>query len=274
MTNQPIIEITNVSVQYGNIRALDDLGLVVQSGEIFGLLGPNGAGKTTTLACIEGLRRPDSGSVHVAGLDVVHHSVAVKRFLGVQLQRSALFDELNALELVAFYAALYDVYPTKAQCLALLERFGLAQKAHVRPGHLSGGQQQRLTLALALVNDPQVVLLDEPTTGLDPQARRGVWALIKRLRGEGRTILLTTHYMEEAQELCDRVGIVEAGKLIALDTPQALIERYALRRVPSEAMRRQPNLEDVFLSLTGRGLADDDLQRSLHQDTPWLANVS
>jgi ABC-2 type transport system ATP-binding protein len=212
--------------------------------------------------------------VKVAGHDVVRDPVAVKQLLGVQLQRSALFLELNISELVELYAALYNVFLSKAQIHDLLERFGLAQKAKTRTGQLSGGQQQRLTLALAVVNDPQIVLLDEPTTGLDPQARRGVWSLIRQMRSEGRTVLLTTHYMEEAQELCDRVGIVEAGKLVALDTPHALIQRYATALRPGAANHRQPDLEDVFLSLTGRGLVTSAANQVQDDDAEWLVRTA
>src|SRR3954469_23659815 len=254
MQAEPIIEVQDLVIAYKELRAVDGLSLSVLRGEIFGLLGPNGAGKTSTLATIEGLRRPDAGSVRIAGYDISRDAAAVKQLLGVQLQTSAMFNELRLTELLELYAALYEVFPTKAQLIELLERFGLAQKANARAEQLSGGQQQRLALALAVINDPQIVLLDEPTTGLDPQARRGVWAIIRRMPAAGRTVLLTTHSMEEAQELCDRIGIVDSGKLIALGTPQELIRRHAPALTPEEAARRSPNLEDVFLALVGRGL--------------------
>jgi len=274
MQREPIIEVQHLVVAYPGLRAVDGLSLTVLRGEIFGLLGPNGAGKTSTLATIEGLRRPDAGSVRIAGHDISHGAVAaVKQLLGVQLQTSAMFSELRLLELLELYAALYEVFPTKAQLLRLLERFGLAQKARARAEQLSGGQQQRLALALAVINNPQIVLLDEPTTGLDPQARRGVWALIRRMQAEGRTVLLTTHSMEEAQELCDRVGIVDSGKLIALDTPQELIRRYAPPLAPEEAARRMPNLEDVFLALVGHGLGGRN-ETPQDEEAAWLASVT
>jgi ABC-2 type transport system ATP-binding protein len=254
MPEKAILTIDQLHVHYEQLHAVDGLSLQINTGEIFGLLGPNGAGKTSTLACIEGLRKPTSGRVLVAGHDVTQEPLVVKKLLGVQLQKSALFEELTATELIELYAALYDTYPKRSEVIALLERFGLAQKAHARPGQLSGGQYQRLTLALALVHKPAILILDEPTTGLDPQARRGVWALIRSLQAEGCTILLTTHAMEEAQELCDRIGIMDEGKLVALGTPQALIGQYAPPLSPAEAARRQPNLEDVFLALTGREL--------------------
>jgi ABC-2 type transport system ATP-binding protein len=271
MTNQPMIDIADLSVRYVNLDAVAGLSLSVGRGEIFGLLGPNGAGKTTTLACIEGLRRPTAGSVRVAGYDVQRDAVVVKRLLGVQLQTTALFTQLRATELIKLYAALYNVFMSKRERIALLDRFGLAPKANARPDQLSGGQLQRLTLALAVVNDPQVVLLDEPTTGLDPQARRGVWALIRRMQTEGRTVLLTTHSMEEAQQLCDRVGIVDAGRLVALGSPHDLIARHAPPLLPDEAARRQPNLEDVFLALTGRGLVE---RAAVGEDGTWLDQVA
>ncbi len=253
--HETIISLEALTVRYGAHTAVDSLSLSVRRGEVFAILGPNGAGKSSALACIEGLRQPSAGRVLVAGRDVAHEPAAVKALLGVQLQTSALFVELRALELLRLFAALYDRYPTRAEARAALARFGLADKAESRPGQLSGGQQQRLALALALVNDPLVVLLDEPTAGLDPQARRGLWGLIGRLREEGRTVVLTTHSMEEAQELADRVAIIADGRLLALGAPAELIARHAPPLPPAEAARRGPNLEDVFLALTGRGLA-------------------
>jgi ABC-2 type transport system ATP-binding protein len=254
MSEAMMIEVDNLYVRYRDLQAVAGVSLGVRRGEVFGMLGPNGAGKSSTLACIEGLRQPSGGQVRVAGIDVTKRPAAVKALLGVQLQKSALFSELSAIELVELYAALYNRFPSRAETMALLEQFGLTQKAKARPGQLSGGQQQRLALALAMVNDPQVVLLDEPTSALDPQARRGVWSLIRRMRDEGRTLLLTTHSMEEAEELCDRVVIIDGGKVVAMGEPQELIVRHAPPLSAADAARRQPNLEDVFLALTGRGL--------------------
>jgi ABC-2 type transport system ATP-binding protein len=274
MALQPIIEIDDLHVNFKNVHAVAGLSLTVLRGEVFGLLGPNGAGKTTTLACIEGLRRPSSGAVRLAGMDVRERPAAVKQIMGVQLQTAAMFAELSVAELVELYAALYNVALDRAAIVSTLERFGLASKARARAEQLSGGQQQRLSIALALVNDPQIVLLDEPTTGLDPQARRGVWALIRRMRAEGRTVLLTTHYMEEAQELCDRVGIVDAGRLVVLGAPAELIARHAPPLPPEEAARRQPNLEDVFIALAGRGLGAEHSDAPQDEEAAWLASMA
>ncbi|MBK9940786.1 MAG: ABC transporter ATP-binding protein [Kouleothrix sp.] len=273
MPNEPIIEIADLELCYRDLRAVAGLSLTIYAREVFGLLGPNGAGKTSTLACIEGLRQPAAGSVRVAGHAMPHDADVAKRLLGVQLQTAAMFPELTLTELVELYAALYSCFPTRAEIAQLLERFGLAQKHRARAGQLSGGQQQRLALALATVNDPQIVLLDEPTTGLDPQARRGVWAIIRRMQDEGRTVVLTTHSMEEAQSLCDRIGIIDAGKLVALGTPSQLIARHAPPLAPGEAARRQPNLEDVFIALTGRSLGGE--HDALHdEEAAWLASLA
>lgn len=269
---EPMIVVEDVQVRYGALEAVRDLSLTVAGGEVFGMLGPNGAGKSSTLACIEGLTRPSAGRVRVAGFDVTRDPAAVKALLGVQLQHAALFAELTLRELVTLYAALYDRFPARDEVVNLLERLGLSQKVDTRPRRLSGGQQQRLALALALVNDPQVVLLDEPTSALDPQARRAVWGAIRRMRAEGRTVLLTTHHMDEAEELCDRVAIVDEGRLVALGTPAELIARHAPPLSPSEAARRRPNLEDVFLAITGRALAAPDA--NLDEDAAWLAGAA
>ena len=269
---QPQIVIRDLEVRYGPLHAVRGLSLTVGRGEVFGMLGPNGAGKSSTLACITGLVSPSIGQVTVAGHDVGAAPATVKALLGVQLQRSTLFAELTSLELVGLYAALYDRYPSRGEALALLRRFGLGEKAGVRPRKLSGGQQQRLALALALVNDPQVVLLDEPTSALDPQARRAVWREVRRLRDEGRTVLLTTHHMDEAEELCDRVAIIDEGRLLALGTPAELVARHAPPLSPREAGRRSPNLEDVFLALTGRTLSVTETIAD--EDAAWLAGAA
>src|SRR5262245_16276523 len=215
---QPVIAIDDVSAVYGRgarqVQALRDVTLTVQPGEIFGLLGPNGAGKTTLLACVEGLHRPVQGSIQVAGLDVGQQPTVVKRKLGLQLQRAALLHDLTVSELLEVYAALYEVYLTPKQVADLLARFDLSAQRHMLARRLSGGQQQRLCLAIAIAHDPEIVLLDEPTTGLDPHARRAVWDLIRQLHRDGRTLVLTTHAMEEAEALCDRVAIIDHGQIV------------------------------------------------------------
>ncbi len=308
--SNPILQLTNLRAVYQRGRervvALDGAGLTIERGEIFGLLGPNGAGKTTLLSVVEGLMRPESGAVVLDGIDVLANPRAAKQRLGIQLQRSALLDDLTAIELVRLYAALYDVRLDRAAAEALLARFDLAAEARAYARRLSGGQQQRLALAVAVANNPRVVVLDEPTSALDPRARRGVWDMIRALHTDGRTILLTTHSMEEAEAICHRVAIIDRGRIVACDTPGALIERlgaatvlkatldmpldrvaplpgvraarytgahlevetlepqttlaalHALaadngRRV-GEVTLRSPNLEDVFLQLTGRSL--------------------
>ncbi len=221
------IVIDHVVAVYGRgksqVQALHQVNLTVRAGEVFGVLGPNGAGKTTLLACIEGLHQPASGHIRVAGRDISQYPRAVKRGLGVQLQRTALLNDLTVSELVDVYAALYKVYLTRSQIDDLLERFDLRSQRHVLARRLSGGQQQRLALAIAVAHEPNIVLLDEPTASLDPHARRALWQLIRQLQQEGRTILLTTHAMEEAEALCDRVAIIDQGHVVACDTVTALI---------------------------------------------------
>jgi ABC-2 type transport system ATP-binding protein len=219
----PIITISNLVKTYGAFTAVDHIDLTVERGEIFGILGPNGAGKTTTLEMIEGLRTPDSGLITVAGVDAVKHSDQVRPLIGVQLQTTALFEYLNASELIELFGGLYSVPTPPDRISTLLGMVGLNEKATSQVNTLSGGQRQRLSIALALVNDPQIVFLDEPTTGLDPGARRDLWQMIRDIRAAGTTVVLTTHYMEEAEVLCDRVAVMDRGTVIACDTPGALI---------------------------------------------------
>lgn len=209
--------------QYGSVTAVDEVDLTVLTGEIFGILGPNGAGKTTTLEMIEGLRAPDGGTITVAGLDGVAQSDQVRRLIGVQLQTTALFDYLSAAELIELFGGLYDADVPSDWIDRLLAMVGLQEKRDARVNELSGGQRQRLSITLALVNRPRIVFLDEPTTGLDPAARRDLWQTIRDIRAEGTTVVLTTHYMEEAEILCDRVAVMDQGRVIACDTPAALI---------------------------------------------------
>ena len=244
----PVIDIQGLHVSYGPVKAVRNVTLAVKHGEIFGLLGPNGAGKTTTLSAIEGIVKPESGTVRVLGYDVQRQPNEVKRRLGISLQSTAFFDNLKVWELIRLYAGFYEVYLTKPEIIALLTRFELAEKADAQAEQLSGGQRQRVALVLAVANNPEIVILDEPTTGLDPQARRAVWDMIRELRAEGRTVLLTTHYMEEAQELCGRIGIIDQGELIALDTPGTLINSLKADSVITATIYLP---EDAVLSLPG-----------------------
>jgi ABC-2 type transport system ATP-binding protein len=219
----PIIDIHGLVKRYDSFTAVDGIDLSVEYGEIYGILGPNGAGKTTTLEMIEGLRMPDSGSITVDGIDAVRESDRVRPIIGVQLQTTALFEYLSAAELVTLFAGLYESDASPAKVQRLLDMVDLREKAGSQVNTLSGGQRQRLSIALALVNDPRVVFLDEPTTGLDPGARRDLWQMIRGIRADGTTVVLTTHYMEEAEVLCDRVAVMDRGRVIACDTPGALI---------------------------------------------------
>jgi ABC-2 type transport system ATP-binding protein len=221
--SEPIIAARNVVKRYGATTAVDGLDLTVWPGEIFGILGPNGAGKTTTLEMLEGLRAPDSGELRVVGIDPVAHPEQVHRLIGVQLQTTALFDYLNCAEIIALFASLYGADASSAWVESLLALVDLQEKRRARVDALSGGQKQRLAVALALVNSPRITFLDEPTTGLDPVARRNLWQTIRDIRAAGTTVLLTTHYMEEAEQLCDRIAIMDRGRVIACDTPHALI---------------------------------------------------
>ncbi|MEU9992236.1 ABC transporter ATP-binding protein [Streptomyces sp. NPDC048045] len=219
-----VIEVTDLRKSYGGRAVVDGVSFAVEEGEIFGILGPNGAGKTTTVECVEGLRIPDAGRVRVAGHDPVADHDEVARILGAQLQQSELQPRLTVREALELYAAFY---PDPADWRPLAERLGLTAKLGTRFGKLSGGQQQRLSIALALVGSPRVVVLDELTTGLDPRARRDTWQLIEDVRASGVTVLLVTHFMEEAQRLCDRIAVVDRGRVAALDTPAGLVRRSA-----------------------------------------------
>jgi len=251
---QPIIVVRDLRKSYGALRAVDGISFEVAEGEVFGILGPNGAGKTTTLEMIEGMRPIDAGTATVDGIDAGRDPRGVKARIGIQLQASAFFDELNLTELLVLFGHLYHVKADAAQLLADVE---LAEKAKSQVRALSGGQKQRFSIAAALVNDPRVVFLDEPTTGLDPQARRHLWGLISGLRERGHTVVMTTHYMEEAELLCDRVAIMDAGKIVAIDTPQQLVDDLLGRGFSKERVERAANLEDVFIDLTGHDLRED-----------------
>ncbi|HMN60052.1 MAG TPA: ABC transporter ATP-binding protein [Anaerolinea sp.] len=219
-TSETVIAVENLSKHYGSVAAVENLSFSVQRGEIFGVVGPNGAGKTTTVECLTGLRRADQGQIRVLGFDPRSAERELRRRVGVQLQQAALPDDILVWEAIDLFASFY---PAPVDWRALLETWGLTEKARARFNTLSGGQKQRLFIALALVNDPELVILDELTTGLDPQARRATWELVERLRDDGKTVLLVTHFMDEAERLCDRVAVIDRGRLVALDTPRALI---------------------------------------------------
>ncbi|MGW1147370.1 ABC transporter ATP-binding protein [Streptomyces sp. NPDC002454] len=220
----PVVEVRDLRKSYGGRAAVDGVSFTVEEGEVFGILGPNGAGKTTTVECVEGLRTPDSGLVRVAGLDPVADHAEVTRVLGAQLQESELQAKLTVREALELYAA---CYPRPLDWRVLAERLGLTAKLTTRFGGLSGGQKQRLFIALALIGNPRVVVLDELTTGLDPRSRRDAWELIEDVRANGVTVLLVTHFMEEAHRLCDRIALIDGGRVTALDTPGGLIGRAA-----------------------------------------------
>src|SRR5215813_13157654 len=218
----PAIEVRNLHKRYGDHVAVQDVSFTVERGEIFGIIGPNGAGKTTTVECMEGLRKPDDGTVSVLGLDPRRDSVELRQRVGAQLQESALPEKMGVWEALDLYSSFYR---TLANWQKLMDELGLAEKRNTRYGKLSGGQKQRLSIALALVGSPEVAILDELTTGLDPHARRKIWDLIEQVRTSGVTIVLVTHFMEEAERLCDRVAVVDGGRVVALDTPAGLVTR-------------------------------------------------
>jgi ABC-2 type transport system ATP-binding protein len=246
-----IIEARGLTKRYKQHVAVNHIDLEVQEGEIFGILGPNGAGKTTTLEMIEGLRVPDAGSITVDGLDAITQSEQVRKIIGVQLQTTALFPFLNASELIGLFANLYAVPNPQGRAPELLRLVNLEEKATARVDELSGGQQQRLSIALALVNAPRVTFLDEPTTGLDPLARRNLWQTILGVRDAGTTVVLTTHYMEEAEVLCDRIAIMDGGRVIACDTPAGLIRSLALEATVSATMASGTIDEETLDSMPG-----------------------
>lgn len=304
---RPVIQVSGVRKTYGTTVAVDEVSFEVKEGEIFGLIGPNGAGKTTTMECIEGLRSPDRGTISVLGLDPIRDVYKLQDRIGVQLQQAQLQKRIKVWEAVNLWASLYGKKASDGE--RLLEQLGLTEKRNTWFMNLSGGQKQRLFIALALINDPEVVFLDELTTGLDPQSRRAIWELVQKIRARGKTVFLTTHLMEEAERLCDRVAIIERGRVIDMDTPERLVARHCPERtvilatedaaagerlgaIPQVAKvtreeRRftiqgsgddfvteviqclsenrirvtdfrtiQPNLEDVFLKITGHSIRD------------------
>ncbi len=248
-----MVEVNNLRKSYGTIEAVKGIKFDVKKGEIFGILGPNGAGKTTTLEMIEGLRPIDEGEVLLDGLDVNKDLQKAKYRIGVQLQDSAFHDRLNLVELIEMFAAAYN---QTADASKLLKQVRLENKAKSTVATLSGGQRQRFSIATALVNNPKVLFLDEPTTGLDPQARRNLWELIKTINKRGVTVIMTTHYMDEAEKLCDRVAIMDEGEIVALESPKVLIKELLSKGFKKEQQVEQASLEDVFIDLTGKELRD------------------
>lgn len=254
ISQKKIIEVKNLVKKYDDLTAVNDISFDVYEGEIFGLLGPNGAGKTTTLEIIETLREQTSGEVLVEGLSVTTQKNEVKKIIGVQLQQSGFYPNLNLTELIKLFAGLYNI---ETDPMEVLELIGLKEKSKAIYKTLSGGQKQRFAVATTIINKPKIVFLDEPTTGLDPQARRNLWELIQNIRDTGSTVVLTTHYMDEAEKLCDRVGIVDAGRIIELDTPGNLIDNLLAKGFTREEKLKHASLEDVFIHLTGKDLRDE-----------------
>ena len=303
-----VVKVDNLTKRYGDLVAVNGISFSIGKGEIFGLLGPNGAGKTTTVEMMEGLRKPDDGSIEICGIDALKKPGNIKELIGAQLQSTTIYDQIRVKEVIDLFG---NYYKKSIPSSKLLEEVSLTDKKNAFYRTLSGGQKQRVAMALAIVNDPEVLFLDEPTTGLDPQARRNVWSIVINLRKRGKTIILTTHYMEEAEQLCQRVGIIDHGEIIALDTPSNLIANTGLKstiefsvsqedsekilqglkgigkvtqqsdnkfilntKESSKALKeltrfsdknninmdnisvRKATLEDVFLSLTGRGLRE------------------
>jgi ABC-2 type transport system ATP-binding protein len=249
-----IISVRGLLKLYGDFTAVNGISFDVYEGEIFGLLGPNGAGKTTTLEILETLREKSSGEVIIDGLNVEKDRNAIKRIIGVQLQAAGYYPSLKLLELLDLFGGLYNVNIDKMQMLAMV---GLEDKAKAKYKDLSGGQKQRFSLCTTLINEPKIVFLDEPTTGLDPQSRRNLWDLIRKIRERGTTVVITTHYMDEAEELCDRVAVMEAGQFVALNTPDSLIDELIAGGFERKKEVKKANLEDVFLHLTGKEWRDE-----------------
>jgi len=249
-----IISVNNLVKNYGQFQAVKGISFDVFEGEIFGLLGPNGAGKSTTLEIIETLREKTSGSVIVDGFDLDKQPQEIKKIIGVQLQTSGYYPGLNLLQLIELFCGLYN---RNVDPMELLEMVNLKDKAKARVKELSGGQKQRFSVATTLINEPRIIFLDEPTTGLDPQARRSLWELVRNIRARGTTVIITTHYMDEAEYLCDRVAIIDAGKIIGLDTPDKMIDDLVASGFERPKEMKMANLEDVFIHLTGHSLRED-----------------
>ena len=254
INSQPIISVRNLVKKYDDLIAVNDVSFDVHVGEIFGLLGPNGAGKTTTLEIMETLRDPDSGDVIIDGHSIKNNKNSIKQIIGVQLQQSGFYPNLSLMNLVHLFAGLYNM---KVNVKEILNSVGLGDKIHAKFNKLSGGQKQRFAVATTLINKPKIIFLDEPTTGLDPHARRNLWEMIFDMKKNGTTVMLTTHYLDEAEQLCDRVGIIDLGKVIALDTPSVLIDNLIRSGFKRSEQVKDATLEDVFLNLTGKELRDE-----------------
>jgi ABC-2 type transport system ATP-binding protein len=270
----PVIQVSGVRKTYGSTVAVDEVSFEVDEGEIFGLIGPNGAGKTTTMECVEGLRTPDRGTISLLGLNPFHDVYKLQDRIGVQLQQAQLQKRIKVWEAMDLWAALYQKKTADGE--RLLEQLGLIEKRNAWFMNLSGGQKQRLFIALALINDPEVVFLDELTTGLDPQSRRAIWGLVRGIRERGKTVFLTTHLMEEAERLCDRVAIIEHGRIIDIDCPESLVKRHCPERTvvlatdglnAADHFRVIPGVEEVICSnsqFTIRGRGDDLVTEVIH----------
>jgi ABC-2 type transport system ATP-binding protein len=250
----PIISVNNLVKKYGDFEAVKGISFDVYEGEIFGLLGPNGAGKSTTLEIIETLRNKTSGKIFVNGLDLDRSPGEIKKIIGVQLQTSGFYPGLNLVELLQMFAGLYN---KEIDPYALLDAVNLRDKAKNKFKELSGGQKQRFSITSTLINQPKIIFLDEPTTGLDPQARRNLWELIRDIRSRGTTVIITTHYMDEAEILCNRVAIIDSGKIISLDTPDKMIDDLIDTGFERPKQVKNANLEDVFIHLTGKSLREE-----------------
>ncbi|MBN1581583.1 MAG: ABC transporter ATP-binding protein [Anaerolineae bacterium] len=267
--NQLAVQVNELVKQYGDVHAVDGVTFGVGMGEVFGLLGPNGAGKTTTVECVLGLRQPDSGTISVLGMEHGAQSRQIKARVGAQLQTTGLYPRLTVREQVDLFARLF---PRSRPVESVIDMVGLQEKAKTQTKDLSGGQSQRLAVALSLINDPDLIFLDEPTTGLDPQARRGLWEIVRELKQGGKTVLFTTHYMEEAEQLCDRVAVIDRGQIIALDTPESLINQHfkqtaiefvSLGEPPRERLSALPGVTQALFENGRPTLYSDDVPRTM-----------
>lgn len=249
-----IISVKNLKKNYGSFEAVKGISFDVYEGEIFGLLGPNGAGKSTTLEIIETLRDKTEGEIIVNGMNLDTQAGAIKKIIGVQLQTSGFYPGLNLIELIQLFAGLYN---QEVNAMDFLKLVNLEDKAKSKYKDMSGGQKQRFSIATTLVNKPKIIFLDEPTTGLDPQARRNLWDLIRNIKAGGTTVIITTHYMDEAEQLCDRIAIMDEGKIISLDSPDKMIDDLVASGFERPKQTKAANLEDVFIHLTGKEIRDE-----------------